>query len=398
MKWIVTLLIVAGPLLGRAEAQPAPWQAERLTPGWVFTPTVMLGGMWDSNVTVRNQGNPRISELVGTVNPRGEVTFNGRRGRFNAGYSGSLEAYRNVSELNRYEQRGRIATQYRATPRVSTQASASYTATPTTDRLELGGLPFVDIGGRAFDASGGMTFSISPRTQIAGQYRFQHIAFDRDEVLVRNVFLEGGHAHSPLARVKHSLTQRLAVGGEWQYRLATLDGGVQNFNAQTALGEVSYQIARNTSVAGGAGASHLEVSNTDVSMWGPAFRAGIEHQAGRTTVAARYSRSFVPSFSFGGLTGNQEFAVSAALPLTRGGRLQLTGNVAYTKAEPVEELGVGFGLDSLWTNVSLGYMVAPWLRTEGFVSTMHQTSTARGNIDRTRIGIQFVTFKPVRIQ
>ena len=43
-------------------------------------------------------------------------------------------------------------------------------------------------------------------------------------------------------------------------------------------------------------------------------------------------------------------------------------------------------------------MVARWLRTEGFISTMHQNSTARGNIDRTRVGIQFVTFKPVRIQ
>lgn len=398
MRWIVTLLMVAAALPGRAEAQPGPWQPERLTPGWVFTPTVMLGGMWDSNVTVRNQGNPLISEFVGIVNPRGEIDYNGRRGRFNGGYSGTFEAYQNVSELNRYEQKARVSTQYLATARLQTQARASYTATPTTDRLEIGTLPFVDIGGRSFDAAGGATLSMSPRTQLVGEYRFQRITFDRNPNLVRNAFLEGGHAHSPIARVTHSLTRRVAIGGEWQYRRAILDGGEQNFNVQTALGEVSYQLAEDTSIVGGAGAAHLEVSNTDVSMWGPAFRAGLEHHVGQTTVTARYSRSFVPSFSFGGLTGNQEFAVGATLPLTRGGRLQLSGNVAYTKTEPVEELGVGFGLDSLWTNVSLGYMVAPWLRTEGFLATMHQTSTARGNIDRTRIGIQFVTFKPVRIQ
>ncbi len=26
--------------------------------GWVFTPTMAVGAMWDSNVTVRNQGEP----------------------------------------------------------------------------------------------------------------------------------------------------------------------------------------------------------------------------------------------------------------------------------------------------------------------------------------------------
>jgi hypothetical protein len=398
MRWMVMLLVAAALMTGQADAQPGPWRPERLTPGWVFTPTMALGGLWDSNVTLRNQGNPLLSEWVGTVSPRGEMDYNGRHFRFNTGYSGALEAYSRFSELNRYEQRARVSTQYRATPRLQTQAQASYTATPTTDRLELGTLPFIDIGARSFDAGGGATLSLSPRTQLIAEYQFQHITFDRDENRQRNVLLEGGYSHAPLARVTYSLTSRLGVGGQWQYRRATIGGGAENFNVQTMLGEVNYKVAEATSVFGAAGASHLDISSTDVDMWGPSFRAGLEHEIERTSVTFGYARSFVPSFSFGGLTANQEVSLGVRTPLTRGGRLELTGSVSYTSSEPVEELGVGFGLDSLWTNVSLGYGVAPWLRTEAFLSTMHQTSTARGNIDRTRIGFQFVTFKPVRIQ
>jgi hypothetical protein len=383
-----------------AQAQPAPWQPERLTPGWVFTPTVGLGGMWDSNVTVRNEGNPLVQEWVGIVNPRGEIDFNGRRTRFNAGYSGTLEAYRDVSELNRYEQKARIYGRHQATPRLRVEVRTSYTASPTTDRLELGAVPFVDIGGRSLDAGGGIALDLSPRTQFVADYRFQHITFDREDSFSAsaNAFLQGGYAHSPLARLTRSVSPRLSLGAEWEYRHATLDGGVQHFNVQTMIGEATYELTEHTTVSGGAGAAYLSVSLTDVDTWGPSFRAGLEHQIDRTTVFVRYNRSFVPSFSFGGLTGNQDISAGVQVPITSGGRLQFNGNVAYSQSEPVAELGVGFGLDSLWTSASLGYQVAPWLRTEGFLSHMHQTSTARGNIDRTRVGIQFVTFKPVRIQ
>jgi uncharacterized protein (PEP-CTERM system associated) len=392
------LLVAAALATGRAEAQPSPWQPDRLSPGWVFTPSMVVGGLWDSNVTVRNQGNPLIREWVGIVNPRGELDYNGRQLRFNTGYSGALEAYRNVSELNRYEQKARVLTQYRASARLQAVGRASYTITPTTDRLELGTLPFVDFGGRMFDASSGVTYATTPRTQIAGEYRFQHVTFDRDQNVVRNTLLQGGYAHSPVVTVRHSLTERIAIGADWQYRRAIIAGGTQHFDVQSTLGEVSYQISPSTSVVGAAGASHLAIANTDVSMWGPALRAGLEHQVERTRLTVHYSKSFVPSFSFGGLAGNQEVTGSVRMPLTRTGRLEFNASVSYSRAEPVAALGVGYGLDSWWTNWSLGYMVSPWLRTEGFLSTMHQTSTIRGNIDRTRVGIQFVTFKPVRIQ
>jgi hypothetical protein len=358
----------------------------------------MLGGLWDSNVTLRNAGNPLIQEWVGTVSPRGEIDYNGRRLRFNAGYSGTLEAYRHVSELNNYDQRGRISTRYRATPRLQAEARASYAVSPTTDRLEIGTVPFVDIGGRSFEAVGAVTLAVSPRTQLAAEYGFQDVSFDHDRSLRRNVLLYGGYAHSPMARISHSLTPRITIGAGWQYRHGTIAEGAQHFNAQTMLGQAGYRIAEATSVTFAAGAAYLDISNTAVSTWGPSFHAGLTHELDRTSVSVSYSQSFVPSFGFGGLVGSRSVAAAARTPITRNGRLQLTGSVSYSDSDPIAELGVEYAVDSWWTNVSLGYQAAPWLRAEGFLSTRYQNSSARGNIDRTRVGIQFVTFKPVRIQ
>ncbi len=173
MRWIVTVLVAAAPMLaGRAEAQPAPWQPPRMTAGWVFTPALALRGLWDSNITVRNQGNDTyIQGLVGVVNPRGELDYNGRKLRFSTGYSGAFEAYQDVSELNRYEQRGRMSAQYRASQRLQADAGANYTVVPSTDRLELiaGTLPYLNVGGRTFDAGGGFALRTAPRTQLAGR-------------------------------------------------------------------------------------------------------------------------------------------------------------------------------------------------------------------------------------
>ena len=136
-KSVMTLAMVAVMLMARVvNAQPAPWEPERLTPGWVFTPSIVFGGLHDSNVTLRAVNEPIRSEWVGLLNPRGEIDFNGRRTHMNAGYSGSLEAYRQFSELNRYEQVGRFELRQTAAEHLQLFAHAGYSKVPTTDRLD----------------------------------------------------------------------------------------------------------------------------------------------------------------------------------------------------------------------------------------------------------------------
>ena len=383
-----------------AFAQPAPWQPERLTAGWTFTPGFVLGTMWDSNVAVQPHGHPELATWSALLSPRGEIDFNGRQTHFNTGYSGVLEQYRGASALNRYEQRGRFDVRHQRTERLEFTSNASYMVAPTTDRLDIGAgsLPFVDVGSRLFDASGGFKLAVSRRTSLEGTYRFQDIEFDRGQTSTNpHPFLFSGHAHSPVVRVMHELTPRFSAGGAWEYRHADIGGGEQTIDVNSGTGEVSYRVSMGTTITGGAGLSYLSVSTTTLTATGPSFHGGIEHHEGQLVLSAAYERAFLPSFGLGGLTANQSMSADAFLPFAQG-RYYISGGIAYRRTAPVSALGVGYRLDSTWLNAAAGYQVARWLRAEGFLVQGHQNSTARGLIDRTRIGIQFVTFKPVRIE
>jgi hypothetical protein len=400
-----TVFVIAGltMLIARvAVAQPAPWAPERLTPGWVFTPSAVVGVLHDSNVTLRAVNEPITSEAVGLLNPRGEVDFNGRRTHFNLGYSGALEAYRELSELNRYEQHGRLELRHQARPHLQLFTTASFSSVPTTDRLELGPgvLPFIGIGSQHFETSAGFHLQVSPRTKVDGGLSFQTIHFDRQEPdspdqLTR--FLRDGHSVSPNVTAMYDLAKHVSVGAAWSYRHAVVSEGLNVVDVQSTTAELGWQAAEHTTIRGGVGAAHLTSDTELVSRWGPAYHLGVEHNEGRVELSARYEHAFVPSIGFGGLSADQRFSSSVKVPLAKG-RWVVGGNVGYGQIEPVDLLGIDYTLNSLWTQGTVGYQVSRWLRAEGFYNRSHQTSTARGLVDRTRVGIEFVTAKPVRIQ
>ena len=399
MRARATLIATALTLItSAAHAQPGPWQPDRITEGWTVTPSMVVGMLWDSNVTVRQRADPNLSEWIGLINPRGEVDYNGRYTRFNAGWSGAFERYRRFDQLDALDQRARMSLKRSFSPRLSLDTRASYSHSPTTDRLELGTLPFISVGSTIGDVAGGMRLRLTRETSMTANYRFEDVSFDRSQQPEQAAFLNGGHSHTPSVSVTRTLSQHVTVGGEYEYQYAVLEGIDNTFNIQNLLAQATYQFSKTTSFAGGAGASHLNVSQTGTSVWGPAFRASVQHHREHLTVGAAYHRSFVPSFSFGGLTGNQDMAVTAAAPLMNG-RLIVGGSTTYARTEPVKELGLGFQLNSVWYTGTIGYQLQPWLRTEGFYRSMHQTSGG-GNLDadRTRIGIQFIVSKPVRIE
>lgn len=404
MRRIVFAIMTVALSVVPALAQPAPWQPERLTAGWTFTPGFVFGAMWDTNVAVQNQGNPQIHGGSALINPRGELDFNGPRTHFNTGYSGAFEQYRTLNALNRFDQRARLDFEQRHSERLQVNATASYTSMPTTDRLEVGGsLPFVDIGSEVFDAGGGVKLALSRRTSLEGEYRFEDIVFDRSQTSINPFqFLFSGHSQSPAARLMHQLTDRLTVGAAFQYQHADIGAGSQTIDIENSTGEATYKLSSTTTLSGGGGLSYLRVSQatlatTGLATTGPSFHGGIEHHAGQLLLSASYQRTFVPAFGLGGLTANQYVSGNAYLPFAQG-RYYVSGGVSYSRTSPVQALGVGYRLDSTWTDAAAGYQVARWLRAEGFLAVTHQNSTARGLIDRTRVGIQLVTFKPVRIE
>jgi hypothetical protein len=390
----LALLWLAAP----AEAQLTPWSPERITAGWVFTPSIAFGGLWDSNPTTRNEGAPTAPEIVGLVNPRGEIDFNGQRAKFSAGYSGSLERYQDLSELTRYDQRARLDAKYQMTPRLLFQTRHQLSLTPTTDQLELEGLPFARVGSRMLTSAGGFAFDISPRTTLKTEHVFQWVAFDRQtdgEADFR--FLQGGHSHSPSAELEYALHRHVKLGGVYVYRHMVIDAGEEIIGSHRAQGTAQFQVGPTTSLRARAGVDYLALLDTTETKSGPSYAAGITQRIQRASIDASYERAFMPSFGFGGLTAYRTLRVGTTVPFAAG-RAFVTGGVTYRRTDPVILRDVLVELDSYWTYASAGYFVARWLRMEGFLTVNRQVSSAQGDVERTRVGIQFVTLKPVRIQ
>jgi len=393
----IAIMLAAASLLvgGEAQAQPTPWSPERFTAGWVFTPAMGLGGVWDSNVLVVQEGNPATQEMVGLVNPRAEIDFNGKRARFSAGYSGRLETYRSLDELTRYSQSGRVSSRYRLTPRLNVYNGQSFAQTPTTDDLEIAGLPFMRVGTRRFDTSGGFDYALSQRATLAASYAFQWISFQRSEADA--AFLEGGHYHNPSVQTSYALTSRVRVGGIWEHSRAELDGGAETYIVNAAMGEVEWKAGPDTSVRGAAGVAHLDAVRRDEQRTGPSYRAAVSHAFPRVSVAAGYSRTYVPVFGFGGLTSSEVFTASATVPVLRQ-RMFVRGHATHANHESLALSQTQISLESFRVGAVVGFAASRWLRVEAFVDGRHQTSSARGRVDRARVGIQFVTSKPVRIE
>jgi hypothetical protein len=380
---------------GSAHAQLAPSEPQGIsgTPGWVFTPGIGLGALWDSNTTLRVTGDPPLQEWVGLVNPRGSLDFTGKLTKFGAGYSGSLETYRNLAELTRYDQRGHLNFRHQATPRLMFDANSSMNVSPTTDRIDLGGLPFENVGTTLYDASASTQYALSKRTTVTGQYELQRIDFKE---VPGSTHIGGGYSNSGIAAVRHAITSRLSIGGNYEYRRANTNGGLEHTIVHDSLGLVVYRIAEHTSIEGGAGLAHLKVIETAETRSGPSLRALLAHDFQRTRVELGYERSFIPAWGFGGTTTNEELRASAHYPITP--RLFIEGGGAFRRNEPLITTGDGLFLHSWWTGATVGYSATRWMRLEGFYSGNFQRSSAAGEVDRVRVGVQVVTLKPVRIQ
>ena len=379
-----------------AAAQPAPWQPERLTPGWTFTPALGFGGLWDSNSTLRVTGDPLIGQWVGIVNPRGELDFNGRRSRFTAGYSGALEAYQELAELTRYDQRGRVLARYQSTPRLQFTVNSGLSVSPTTERIDLAGLPFENVGTTQFTTRVGADYALSQRTTLATEYDFQLVDFDATDTLSETV-LSGGYGHGGSATLRHAVTGRVQTGGAYTYRIAFTGVDRQRVNIHDAMAIVRVRLAENTAFNAGAGVARLDLRETGETRTGPSLRASLTHGLQRARLEIAYDRSYIPSWSFGGTTTNEQVRGSVYVPMMSG-RLSLAADLAYRHNEPLLSQPNPLVLDSWSIGGNVGYAVARWLRVEGFYSASFQDSSARGEVDRTRIGVQFITFKPVRIE
>jgi hypothetical protein len=401
MKRVFTFTIVLLAALlqpGAAGAQesnfvPAAWASPPPSPGWTFTPTLVVGSSWDDNVLVRGNGDPARSDVLSVLNPRATLDFNGARGQLSATYDGAALFYRDLNQLNSLDQRSTFSGRRLVSKHVALFVRNSAAAVPTTELVQLVAVPFVRTGSRLEDLRTGVEASFTKRTSVLVSYDFQWVNFDHSVPGTEG--LVGGHSHGISVALRHLLTARLALTGDYDIQHATLRLADQTFDVQNAWVGVEYKLSDVTRAFAAGGISRLGATQLSADRTGPAWRIGLNHQMRRAGVDLLYSRSFVPSYGFGGTMQNEELIGRLQLPLGR--RVYTTSSLSWRRDDPLV-LGE-LPLRSYWVEGSVGYAATPWVRFEVFYAGTRQTiNRPGGELDRNRVGIQVITAKPVRIR
>jgi hypothetical protein len=92
---------------------------------------------------------------------------------------------------------------------------------------------------------------------------------------------------------------------------------------------------------------------------------------------------------------NEELAANLRLPLAR--RVYSQAGLSWRRTEPLT--GGELNLRSWWPEARLGYLVHPWLRMEAFYAGTYQTIDQPGGVlNRSQIGFQIITTKPLRVR
>jgi len=387
----VALLVPLG-----AQAQDAPpaefnsWQL----PGWTFTPGVTFGWLHDTNVAVAfppaDVGKTAADNLF-EMEPFGSLEYYSPRTDFSSSYHGFVRRYFDFDELNSLEQRAEVSLRHRITRRLTLSTGEAFLRAPTTDQVELNGVPFERNGSRYNAAYGGLEARVSRTVTASARYEFTWVDFDRKDVLLNGGFINGVHAD-----VTKAFDARSSAGGEYSVRWADLDQGTRHLSFQNTGALYRYRIAERTNVEAAAGFAHLIDHLNDISKTGLYLRAGLTHRMQRATLGASYERSYVPSFAFGGTNQSQETRGYVTMPLSRN-RLYLEESAAWRRTDPL--LAQEIPLDSIWIHTTVGYALVRYFRIEGYHAFSRQdTRLFAGQINRNIIGVQFVVARPMRIE
>jgi hypothetical protein len=394
---LATMLLAVALLTapGSVEAQTGPGRAEApVNPGWVFTPSLAVGGSWDDNVLLANAGDNPPRDYATPINPSIGLDYQGRRTRLSSGYEGSFTIYRTLSELNSSDHRLRLFVQHRPTRRLTLFAQESFARSPTTDALELAGIPFYRIGSRTNTGGGGFEATLAKHTALRGAYAIQTVRFEFDSRIRQE--LQGGHDHDILLSLGQALSPRLTLGGQYELRRAVVSGGLDRFNIHNGSMTLSYQPRPTLTVSGALGVARLGAALTHAERTGATVQAAVAHRGRRATVSASYQRSFIPSFGFGGTSQNEELGANVHVPFARG-RAYAEGSVTWFDNEPLEP-GVPT-LRSLWVSATTGYRATRWLSLEAYYSGAQQhIQRPGGDLDRNQVGFRVVAVKPVRLR
>jgi hypothetical protein len=396
--------VFAGVALAVVLVRPMPTAAQSVeghpgqAPGWTFTPAVTVGWLWDSNVAMVSQGvNQDIrADNLFVITPSGSMDFLGKHTSFGVSYSGTLRRYRDVNELNSFDQRVRLNVAYRPSARLLLFGREGFARVPTTEETELNGVPFRRVGSRLNSASGGFEYRVTKFSTLRASYEFVDVSFDREQGLP--TFVVGGRSNGIASEFSHRFTERVALGAIHEVRFAdikTQSGVDQPLRFQIIGASSRYTLGPMTSLLVAGGVSTLSDPTLGDTSVGPFIRTGLTHRLQHATVEGGYERSFVPTFGFAASTQTEQIHGSVLMPVYQN-RAYVQASTAWRRNNPL--LANEPALKSFLLSATAGYAVARPIRVEGFYTTAWQdTRAAGGQLTRHRAGVQVVLSSPVRV-
>jgi hypothetical protein len=125
------------------------------------------------------------------------------------------------------------------------------------------------------------------------------------------------------------------------------------------------------------------------------YRFALARDVGRSVVDLLLSQSYVPSWTFGGTTQNDEVTLRLRVPLAR--RLYAQSLASWRNDKSLVETVPG--LKSLWIQATVGYTARTWVRLEGYyLSTQQSFATNDALLHHNQVGFQAIASKPVRLR
>jgi hypothetical protein len=396
----LTAALLAAPAAAQqADQADVEFQSYRI-PGWSFTPALAAGAMHDTNValtTATAEAGETQSDTIFSIVPSGQLEYLGRRSDFSASYRGFLRRYAEVRGLDGYDQRAVVRFKRAMSRRVSLFLRNNYADAPTTDEVDLNGVPFQRRGNQMNTFTVGSDVRVSKFTTLSTRYDHTWVDFQRDpDVPLPIGAVSGGTIHALRGEVGYRFSERLTMGGEYGYRTSSLDEDTRQFWFQDAGGVVRFRFGAHTNGSAAAGFAVLHDRTRNDTRNGPYVRLGIDHDLERATVGASFERQYVPSFGFGGASSSQELRGHIMMPFVRQ-RFYVQGSAAWRRSLPFEVDALE--LDTIWIRSTIGYAATRWGRVEAlYTYTRQDSSITGGEVDRHRLGVQFVVSQPMRIR
>jgi hypothetical protein len=286
-----------------------------------------------------------------------------------------------------------VTFQREATPRLSWFVNNEFSRLPTTDLLELYGVPFRRLGVTSNRLGVGMKARLTKLTDLNVRYDNQWSSFDRvDE------FVNGGTIHGFMADVRRRLSERLTVGVEGRLHRSDVTRSEPRVKwFQDGGGILAYKLSETLTLDLAGGISHVIDSRFDETQTSPYYRLGLQHGTARATMGIALEQSYTPSFGFSGSNNNRELHGFVHMPFSRN-RFYVQADGSWRRSNPFFA-DVEVRLDTVVTNATIGYAALRWLRTEGYYAYSRQDSIIPGDpIQRHRIGMQIVVSQPMRIR